>query len=216
MRLRNIPAADEAIASNSLCIKDPATYQGSWHTVFHNDAPIHIEVGMGKGQFLLQLAQQNPEINYIGIEKYTSVLFRAIQKLESYTAPPSNIRFLCIDAESLAEVFAPDEISKIYLNFSDPWPKKRHAKRRLTSSDFLARYEQILVKNGLLEFKTDNKSLFEFSLEEIPNANWKIVEYTYDLHQDSKMNSNNILTEYEEKFSSLGNPIYKLTAAKPL
>lgn len=215
MRLRNIPAADEIIASIPLCIKEPANYQGSWHTVFQNDSPIHIEVGMGKGQFLLQLAQQNPDISYIGIEKYTSVLLRAIQKLESYTSPPDNIRFLCIDAESLTEVFAPNEISRIYLNFSDPWPKKRHARRRLTSGDFLSRYEQILAVDGMLEFKTDNKPLFEFSLEEVPNAGWKIIDYTYDLHHDSKMNAGNILTEYEEKFSSKGNPIYKLTASKP-
>lgn len=214
MRLRNIPAADEIIASNPLCIKEPANYQGAWHTVFQNDSPIHIEVGMGKGQFLLQLAQQNPDISYIGIEKYTSVLLRAIQKLESYTSPPDNIRFLCIDAESLTEVFAPNEISKIYLNFSDPWPKKRHARRRLTSGEFLSRYEQILAVDGMLEFKTDNKPLFEFSLEEVPNAGWQIIDYTYDLHHDSKMNADNILTEYEEKFSSKGNPIYKLTASK--
>ncbi len=214
MRLRNIPIADEIIESNPFCIKDPATHQGCWHTLFENDYPIHIEVGMGKGRFIIQLAQKNPSINYIGIEKYTSVLLRAVQKLESITPPPANLRFLCIDAEELPNVFALGEISKIYLNFSDPWPKKRHAKRRLTSKEFLARYNQILAEKGVLEFKTDNKLLFDFSLEEIPNSNWKIDAYTYDLHHDSFMNQDNIFTEYEDKFSSLGNPIYKLIASR--
>lgn len=216
MRLRNIPSADQAIASNPFCIQNPSSLQGNWLSVFNNSNPIHIEVGMGKGRFILQLAQQNPGINYIGIEKYTSVLLRAIQKLEKLGQDmlPSNLRFICMDAEMLPEVFGPNEISKIYLNFSDPWPKKRHARRRLTSKEFLMRYSQILPPGGLLEFKTDNKPLFCFSLEELPAARWELKACTYDLHHDEEMNRQNVMTEYEEKFSSLGNPIYKLIASK--
>lgn len=216
MRLRNIPIADYEIAHNPFCIQDPSCYQNLWHTVFQNDHPIHIEVGMGKGRFILQLAQKNPNINYIGIEKYTSVLLRATQKLEQLQPDsiPINLRFICMDAESLPDVFAPGEISKIYLNFSDPWPKNRHSRRRLTSSEFLSRYDKILTADGSIEFKTDNRPLFDFSLSELPVSNWKIDACTYDLHHDKKMNIDNIMTEYEEKFSSVGNPIYKLIASR--
>lgn len=213
MRLRNIPGADEAIASSPYCIQDPASNRGSWQNFFQNDHPVHIETGMGKGRFILQLALQNPGINYIGIEKYTSVLLRAIQKLETIEAP-SNLYFLCVDADQLPQIFAPGEVSRIYLNFSDPWPKKRHARRRLTSREFLSCYDQILSADGTLEFKTDNRQLFDFSLEEIPAAGWKLVARTYDLHHDERLNTGNIMTEYEEKFSARGNPIYKLIASR--
>ena len=169
---------------------------------------------MGKGDFIIQLAQQNPDINYIGIEKYTSVLLRAVQKLQRLEAAPACLRFLCMDAENLSEVFSPNEVSRIYLNFSDPWPKKRHARRRLTSRQFLSLYDQILSSHGTLEFKTDNKLLFDFSLEELPEAHWNLDSLTYDLHQDAQMNQNNIMTEYEKKFSALGNPIYKFIASR--
>lgn len=216
MRLRNIPIADEEIASNPFCVQSPANHRGSWQDVFHNNNPIHIEIGMGKGRFLLQLAQRNPSINYIGIEKYTSVLLRAIQKLDRIDADkkPKNICFICMNAEILTEVFASNEISKIYLNFSDPWPKKRHAGRRLTSRAFLSRYDQILVQNGTIEFKTDNQQLFDYSLEELAAAHWNLDACTYDLHNDPLMNQSNIMTEYEEKFSSIGNPICKLIASR--
>lgn len=216
MRLRNIPNAGQAIAVNPFCIKNPSICRNSWHLAFGNRNPIHIEVGMGKGRFILQLAQQNPKINYIGIEKYTSVLLRALQKLEKLPSDrlPSNLRFICTDAESLPDIFAPNEVSRIYLNFSDPWPKKRHSRRRLTSREFLGRYSQILSSDGTIEFKTDNKPLFDFSIEELQAAHWKLDSCTYNLHQDAKMNQSNIMTEYEEKFSSLGNPIYKLTASR--
>lgn len=216
MRLRNIPIADEKIASSPFCIHDPEQYKGSWDRLFHNNNPIHIEIGMGKGRFLLQLAQKNTDINYIGIEKYTSVLFRAIQKLEHMEDDkiPSNLKLLCMDAENLTNVFAQDDISKIYLNFSDPWPKKRHARRRLTSEQFLCIYDQILNKNGTLEFKTDNHSLFEFSLEELSASHWNVDACTYDLHHDPILCQSNVMTEYEEKFSSIGNPIHKLIASK--
>ncbi|MBR3811321.1 MAG: tRNA (guanosine(46)-N7)-methyltransferase TrmB [Agathobacter sp.] len=213
MRLRNIPGADEVVANSPYCIQSPAEHKGNWSAVFGNDHPIHIEIGMGKGRFLMDLATLNPNINYIGIERYTSVLLRAVQKIEETPLP--NLRFLCEDAANLPDIFAPEEIKRIYLNFSDPWPKDRHARRRLTSSEFLARYDQFLAKNGRLEFKTDNVGLFNFSLEEIQNSDvWHIDVHTYDLHEDPMLNFGNVMTEYEEKFSSKGNPICKLIASR--
>lgn len=212
MRLRNIPGADEAVASSPYCVADPASMKGSWHRLFGNDHPIHIEIGMGKGRFIMDLAHANPNVNYIGIERYSSVLLRALQKIE--TDPLTNIRFLCFNAEYITDVFAPEEINRIYLNFSDPWPKDRHAKRRLTSREFLARYNAILAKNGQIEFKTDNQDLFTFSLEEIPEAGWHLDASTRDLHHNPNMNEGNIMTEYEEKFSSMGNPICKLITSR--
>ena len=213
MRLRNIPGADEVIANSPICIQNPTEYRGKWQQLFGNTNPIHIEIGMGKGRFLMVLAALNPEINYIGIERYTSVLLRAVQKMDESQLP--NVRFLCIDAATLPEVFAKDEVNRIYLNFSDPWPKDRHARRRLTSNDFLQRYDQILAQDGRIEFKTDNRGLFDFSVEEIENSPiWKLQVKTYDLHDDPMLNFGNIMTEYEEKFSSKGNPICKLIATR--
>lgn len=210
MRLRNIKGADEAVASSPYCISKPEDLKGTWNSFFKNENPIHIEIGMGKGQFIMELARQNPNINYIGIERYTSVLLRALQKME--LNPLDNLRFLCVDAQILPEVFEKGEVTRIYLNFSDPWPKDRHAKRRLTSRNFMACYDTFLASEGHIEFKTDNQGLFDFSLEEIPEAGWTIKEYTKDLHHHATMNEGNIMTEYEEKFSSMGNPICKLIA----
>ena len=207
MRLRNIRGSEEVIQNSPYVIQKVQEYKGKWSQVFGNHNPIHIEIGMGKGNFITTLAKNNPEINYIGIEKYTSVLLRAVQKIE--VDPVANLRFICIDAKILGEVFAEEEISKIYLNFSDPWPKDRHAKRRLPSKEFLTLYGTILKQSGDLEFKTDNRGLFDFAVEEAPLAGWNIHQITYDLHQDEKMNQGNIMTEYEEKFSSKGNPICK-------
>lgn len=213
MRLRNIPYADEVISKSSYVISDPFEKKGKIASeVFSNDHPIHIEIGMGKGQFIIEKAKQNPEINYIGIELYSSVLVRAIQKmdkLEEEGQKITNLRFLCIDAKKLNEIFQEEEVDKIYLNFSDPWPKDRHAKRRLPSRQFLALYDQFLKKDGKLEFKTDNRGLFDFAVEELPFAGWKADCITYDLHHDEILNQGNIMTEYEEKFSSQGNPICK-------
>lgn len=161
----------------------------------------------------MDLARQNPQINYIGIERYTSVLLRAVQKIDE--DPLDNVHFLCIDAATLPEIFDHNEVDRIYLNFSDPWPKDRHAKRRLTSREFLARYNKILTADGRIEFKTDNQDLFTFSLEEIEASElWHLDASTRDLHHDPKMNQGNIMTEYEEKFSSKGNPICKLIASR--
>lgn len=212
MRLRKIKGADEAVAASPYCIQNPESLKGKWCTAFAKKHPLYIEVGMGKGRFIFSLAQKNPNINYIGIERYESVLVRAVQKMEQ--EPLENLKFICTDAMLLPDIFAPGEIDGIFLNFSDPWPKDRHAKRRLTSSVFLERYHQILALSGHIEFKTDNRGLFDFSLQEIPKAGWKIDACTMDLHHDPSMNHGNIMTEYEEKFSSKGNPIYKLTASR--
>ncbi len=208
MRLRNIKGATEAIESSPYCIQKPTEMKGFWKDYIKNDNPIHIEIGMGKGKFLMELASTNPDINYIGIERYTSVLYRAIQKMDENPLP--NVKFICIDAGLLPDVFDEKSIDKIYLNFSDPWPKDRHAKRRLTSRQFLECYDKILKNDGTIEFKTDNVDLFNFSLEEAPAAGWKILASTYDLHNDESLNKGNIMTEYEEKFSSMGNPICKM------
>ena len=170
MRLRNIPGAKDAIIESKYVVQEPASHKGKWTQVFPKDQPLHIEVGMGKGRFLMDMAKLHPEVNYVGIEMYDSVLLRALQKrerLEEEGEKLTNLMFMCIDARLLPEIFEKGEVQKIYLNFSDPWPKARHAKRRLTSREFLARYEQILADDGVVEFKTDNKGLFEFSLEEV-------------------------------------------------
>lgn len=217
MRLRNIPGAGAYLTSHPLVIKNETRYRGSWKETFeHPENPIHIEIGMGKGQFLLTLAKQNPHINYIGIERYSSVLLRALEQYdndEEYKTV-SNIRFICMDAAKLPDVFAINEVDKIYLNFSDPWPKARHAKRRLTSRQYFARYDKVLAYDGVVEFKTDNHDLFEFSLEQIELAGWVLLAKTYDLHNDPTLRCGNIMTEYEEKFSSLGHPIHKLIAMR--
>lgn len=212
MRLRNIPGADEAIADSPHCIQEPMAEKGRWHLIFGNENPIHIEIGMGKGQFIMKLAKEHPDINYIGIERYSSVLLRALQKMEIEPLP--NIRFLCMDASIITEVFDKEEVAKIYLNFSDPWPKERNAKRRLTSRQFFERYDKILAGNGVVEFKTDNDDLFAFSMEEVAEAGWTLDAHTFDLHHDPVLNEGNVMTEYEEKFSSLGHPIHKLIARR--
>lgn len=215
MRLRNIPGADAVIQAHSFAIKNEKEQKGKWNQIFGNENPIHIEIGMGKGQFLLTLAKQNPDINYVGIERYSAVLIRALEKLETEEfAGLENVRFICMNAFELPEVFAYGEVKKIYLNFSDPWPKARHARRRLTSTQFFEQYDKVLVQDGVVEFKTDNRLLFEFSLEQVEEAGWKLLAHTFDLHHNEEMNAGNVMTEYEEKFSSMGNPIHKLIATR--
>ena len=209
MRLRNIRGSRETIAESNYVVHEEIMFKqpGKWHEIFGNSNPIHIEIGMGKGQFIHALAKLHPEINYVGIEKYSSVLLRAIQKMDAEELP--NLKFLRMEAEDITEVFGKHEVDKIYLNFSDPWPKDRHAKRRLPSREFLARYNEILKPDSRLEFKTDNRPLFDFAVEELEPAGWKAEVITYDLHADEKLVEGNIMTEYEEKFSSMGNPICK-------
>ena len=213
MRLRNIPGAKDAVLESPFTIQEPESHRGKWGEVFLKQQPLHIEVGMGKGRFLMDMARFHPEINYIGIEMYDSVLLRALQKREELAEAGEslpNLYFMRMDARTLPEVFAPGEVDRIYLNFSDPWPKARHAKRRLTSREFLARYQQILAEGGVVEFKTDNRDLFTFSLEEVDESGWKLLAHTFDLHHDRELCAGNVMTEYEEKFSSMGNPICKL------
>lgn len=207
MRLRNITGARDVIAGSEYVIQEPTEYKGRWKAVFENPGELHIEVGMGKGKFLNEMARRNPHINYIGIEMYSSVLLRALQKMEADPLP--NLKFLCIDARILPEVFDKGEVDHIYLNFSDPWPKDRHAKRRLPSRQFLNRFDQILKEDGRISFKTDNRELFDFAIEELEPAGWKAEVITYDLHADAVLCDGNVMTEYEEKFSSKGNPICK-------
>ena len=220
MRLRNIPRAEGVLAASPEVLKNPEQFCGAFRqTVFQNTNPLHIEIGMGKGQFLLTLALQNPSVNYIGIERYSSVLLRPVEKLASMQAAgetvPANLRFICMDAADISQVFAPGEVDRIYLNFSDPWPKARHARRRLTSLEYLARYDKILAPDGQVEFKTDNRDLFDFSLEQIETSPvWTLAACTFDLHHDPLLNQGNIMTEYEEKFSSMDHPICKLIARR--
>ena len=181
MRLRNIPGARETIAESQWIVQDPASCKGKWKERFGNDHPVHLEIGTGKGKFINQLAVENPDINYVGIEKYSSVLIRALDKLDE--SQIGNLLFIRGDAELICEYFGEGEVEKIYLNFSDPWPKDRHAKRRLPSKEYLRRFAQILTEDGM--------------------------QITYDLHSDPVMNEGNIMTEYEERFSAKGNPICK-------
>jgi len=230
MRLRNIPHADEAVQNHDMVIQFPKEHHGRWDQVFGNDAPIHIEIGAGKGRFIRTLAAQNPDINYIAIERYSSVLVRALERREiadvlelskqseekiqsSSDEYIPNLRYICMDARELPEVFDQAEVAKIYLNFSDPWPKARHAKRRLTSREFLRRYEKVLLPGGVVELKTDNVDLFDFSIEEFEECHWKVEGATYDLHHDEEKSKGNIMTEYEAKFSAMGKPICKCIAS---
>ena len=207
MRLRNIKGSKEVIAASPYVVQNPEDYKGKWSELFHNNHPLHIEIGMGKGQFIHTLASENPNINYIGIEMYSSVLYRALEKQTAEEKP--NLYFLRFDAKYLADIFAEHEVDRIYLNFSDPWPKDRHAKRRLTSEGFL-----ILSADGYIQFKTDNRDLFDFSVETAENSPiWNIKELTYDLHH-SEFLEGNIMTEYESKFVAEGKPICRFVLSR--
>lgn len=208
MRLKHKPWAAEYIQQHpDVIIPNPEDYKGKWNEAFGNDNPIHIEVGTGKGQFVLGMALQNPEINYIGIELFDSVIVCALEKIEAANKP-SNLRLLKVDGAKLEEFFGKGDVDRVYLNFSDPWPKVRHAKRRLTHEGFLEIYENILVDNGEIHFKTDNRGLFEYSLVSMNEYGMALNYVSLDLH--ANMPEDNIMTEYEEKFSKLGQPIYRL------
>lgn len=207
MRLRNVKGSRETIAENEYVMHLPEeyeSYKGRWREFFGNENPIHIEIGMGKGQFIMELAKTNPDINYIGIEKYSSVLVRALEKRPELET--KNLVFIRMDAEDIVKVFDKDEIERIYLNFSDPWPKDRHAKRRLTSTQFLSKYNQFLQPDGKVIFKTDNRPLFDFSLVQVEEAGWTLESHTFDLH-NSQFVEGNVMTEYETKFVAEGKPI---------
>lgn len=212
MRLRNVPKAREVMVTNEYVFTEPNNMYNTWFEVFGNHNPIHIEIGMGKGKFISTLAHTNPNINYVGIEKYSSVLLRAVEKQNELQLP--NLRFIRMDAENICEVFGKYEVDRIYLNFSDPWPKDRHAKRRLTSKQYFDRYNKILKLDGRVEFKTDNISLFDFSIEQVKEAGWRLEAQTRDLHNNAVLLEGNVMTEYEERFSLQGNPICKLIAVR--
>jgi len=209
MRLKKIPRAGEYIASHpEFATTDGAHLQGDWQRFFKQPQPLHIEIGMGKGGFIHEMARLNPNINFIGIELYDSVLLRALEKLVA--GPLPNLRLLHANAVNLREVFAKGEVSKIYLNFSDPWPKNRHTKRRLTNEVFLAVYHYILASEGKLQMKTDNRLLFEYSLLAFNHYGVKFSDVSVDLHLDPARYPDNVMTEYERKFHNLGHPIYLL------
>ncbi|TYQ40020.1 tRNA (guanosine(46)-N7)-methyltransferase TrmB [Enterococcus faecium] len=209
MRVRNRPGAAEMLAAHpNFVISDPTLCKGKWNELFENDHPIHIEIGMGKGQFITGMAKAHPEINYIGVEMQVSVVSIALDKLIEQPLP--NLKLLHVDGSALTEYFADSEVDQIYLNFSDPWPKKRHEKRRLTYKTFLAVDEQILRPNGEIHFKTDNQGLFEYSLASFSQYGMILKQVWLDLHQSQF--EGNIMTEYEEKFSSKGQRIYRVEA----
>lgn len=211
MRLRKVKNALERLKQNDnkYFVENPEEYKGKWHELFNNSNPIHIEIGCGKGKFISELASKNPDINYIAIEKFDSVLLRCLEKVLDLNL--ANLKLAIIDAAMISNSFSSNEVSRIYLNFSDPWPKKCHAKRRLTSPNFLDEYKKIIVNNGEVFFKTDNRLLFEYSLESISNNGFSISNISLDLHKDLDKYSDNIETEFEEKWSKLG-PIYRLEA----
>jgi tRNA (guanine-N7-)-methyltransferase len=206
MRLRNKPWASEKLASYpQYVIDNPTEHKGKWNQLFGNDNPIHIEVGTGKGRFVTEMAKAHPEINYIGIEVYESVIVAALDRVIEADIP--NIKLLNKNAVNLREFFDKGEIDRVYLNFSDPWPKTRHEKRRLTYKSFLQMYEDILVEEGEIHFKTDNRGLFEFSLRSFSEYGLLLTFVSLDLHKSDF--EGNIMTEYEEKFSEMGHPIYR-------
>ncbi len=208
MRLKNIKGAAEKIKEGKYFIANPYILKGKWNEVFGNDNPIYLEIGMGKGNFIIANALKNPNINYIGLEKYDSIILRAIEK--SNLLDINNLYLIRMDARLIEEVFD-REIDLIYLNFSDPWPKDRHAKRRLTSSVFLNRYDKIFKDDCHIIMKTDNTNLFTFSLESLKAHHYHIDYVTDDLHKKKK---DIIKTEYEEKFMNMGSKINYLEASK--
>ena len=213
MRLRKVPGADERIDASASVVHTPEAFIGGWaQEVFRNDHPVEVEIGCGKGMFLTEMARLHPEVNYIGIEKFSSVLVRAVEKAD--LEPLKNLRYIRFDAAEILDIFTPGEVSGIYLNFSDPWPKARHAKKRLTHREFLEKYTTVLAPGGLLTQKTDNEGLFDFSLEELQASGWEILAETRDLHR-SPLAEGNVMTEFERKFTTLGKPVLKLVARPP-
>jgi len=209
MRLRNVKGAKEIIESSKYIIHNFDELKGNFNSLFKNDNPICIEIGTGKGKFIKELALLNQNINYIGIEKFDSVIVRALEKVENEDIP--NLRFLRIDADIIADVFY-KEIDTIYLNFSDPWPKVRHTNRRLTSENFLKKYDSLFKNNKKIIFKTDNRHLFEFSIKSLTDYNYKIDSICLDLYSEDLVD--NVSTEYEDKFHNKGFPIYKVEVTK--
>ncbi len=211
MRLRNKPWAKPLIEANpQWVVTNPSEYRGKWQERFEKAQPLYIEVGMGKGRFIVEMAKKYPQYNFIGLEMQTVATGIALKKQLVEQLP--NLQLVCANGAGLTEFFATDEVAGIYLNFSDPWPKNRQEKRRLTYKSFLAAYKEIMVADGQLEFKTDNRGLFEYSLASLNNFGMTFEKVWLDLHADEEAVVDNVMTEYEEKFSSKGQPIYKLAA----
>lgn len=208
MRLRNVKNKEEILSSSSFLVKDPKNYCGNWSNYFNNSNPIYIEIGMGKGQFIRENARRYPDINFIGIEKYDSVVAKCLPKIDENL---KNLAIVRMDALEIDQVFS-HEVDRIYLNFSDPWPKKRHHLRRLSSRIFLEKYENIFRKDSDICMRTDNSDLFCYSLMSFSEAHYVLKNLTLDLHQ--RMPDNLITTEYEDRFSSRGMPIYSVEAVK--
>ncbi|XJS11313.1 tRNA (guanosine(46)-N7)-methyltransferase TrmB [Aerococcaceae bacterium WGS1372] len=212
MRLRNKPWAQDKLNDYPQYVPaNPSELKGRWQEQFEKNQPIHIEVGSGKGQFIVEMAKHHPDINYIAVEIQTSVIVTILEKQIEEQLP--NLQILHGDGSDLTEYFEEGEISLLYLNFSDPWPKKRHIKRRLTSENFLKQYERILPNEGEVHFKTDNQGLFEYSLSSMSSYGMSFKQVWLDLHESDYQG--NIMTEYEEKFSSRGNRIYRMEAIFP-
>lgn len=212
MRLRRDPRATDYLAQDERVVQEPTEYRGKWHTVFGNDNPIHVEFGCGKGGFITELARRNPDINYVAAERAETVVYKACKKANREDTP-ENLVFVFEDMAKCLEIFEAGEVARLYLNFSDPWPKKRHAKKRLTYRDFLKKYATILGENGEIHFKTDNKGLFASSIEEFSHEGWLMKNVTLDLHNSDM--EDNIMTEYEKKFSEMGFTINRLEAVPP-
>ncbi|MFD2926269.1 tRNA (guanosine(46)-N7)-methyltransferase TrmB [Halobacillus naozhouensis] len=209
MRLRHKPWADDYMDDNNhIVIRSPFEWKGTWNEVFDKKQPLHLEIGSGKGQFIAGMGKQHPEVNFIGVERVKSVIVGALKK--ALDAETENVRLINEDAQDLRDLFAPNEIDHIYLNFSDPWPKSRHEKRRLTFHTFLEQYEDVLKPGGELTLKTDNRGLFEYSLASFSQFGMVLEEVSLDLH--GLEDSLNVPTEYEEKFSAKGQPIYRCKA----
>ncbi|MFB1051846.1 tRNA (guanosine(46)-N7)-methyltransferase TrmB [Paraliobacillus sp. JSM ZJ581] len=209
MRARNKPWADEFLKENDHLVRlDPIAHKGKWKSLFDSSSPIHLEIGTGKGQFIIGMARQFPNINFIGMEIAKSIIVSAVQK--GIEENLNNVCFINENAQSLLEIFEENEVDKIYLNFSDPWPKNKHEKRRLTYKSFLELYKQILKPDGEIILKTDNKHLFEYSLVSFSQFDMELKEVVLDLHEFD--DPTNVQTEYEEKFSAKGQPIYRCRA----
>lgn len=216
MRVKHKPWAIPMLEEHEdIVIGEPETYRGRWAEVFNNDQDLALEIGTGKGQFIVEMAKRQPKTNFIGLDLQSDVLVMALKKILAKDEALPNLRLLWSNGQDVDQFFAPQSIATIYLNFSDPWPKRRHAKRRLTHPRFLAVYQRILKPKGVLQFKTDNRSLFEYTLMTWANAGLYFEDVQLDLHAEEASDQEEVKTEYEEKFMAKGQPIYKLRAHFP-
>ena len=212
-RVRKRAGTKEALQAYEQVIREPLSYRGLWQTVFGNDRPLYIEVGTGRGRFISTMAHRHPECNFIGVEVIEEMVLEAVERMEKQGGLPDNLRMVWLNAELLSDIFAPGEVARIYLNFSDPWPKHRHRKRRLTHARFLEQYAAILAPGGEVHQKTDNQGFFEFSLNTFADCGWRLKNMQLDLYK--KLPEDNVATEYENKYVRQGLPIYRLEAVRP-